>query len=279
MYSTFWGNTIWFVLLFVTSIITIVFLLYKTNNRKFALAFLFSIIGFSFILEAFLVLGFHAYTYYPKIVPDAFLDAVFGNYFSQISVSSTALMLAICNLSYIWYGIFGLIYFLIDLLFARLGIYQHFWYKSYYTFFGFILFSWLTKKWYEAAKNSTNRFINYTSLYFSVASISTFTIFLGQRLLGIQLLKGHLFADTAKDNTSTDFVYQFIVLNFLIILYKSKLHRGVKIFAFSGLFIAQYFAYSAGFIDITKGLFFTVTSLDLIGCYCLIAVFNYLLSR
>ena len=49
--------------------------------------------------------------------------------------------------------------------------------------------------------------------------------------------------------------------------------------AFSLLFIAQYLAYSTGYIYIHEGLFFTVTSVDLIGCYCLIAVFNYLLSK
>ena len=136
MNSTFWTNTIWFILLFVTSIITNVLILYKTNNIKFAIAFLFSIIGFSFILEATLVLGFNAYSYYPKIFKDSYLDIIFGNYFSQISVSSTSLLLAIYNLSYIWYCIFGLIYFLIDVIFVKLGIYEHFWYKSIYTFFG-----------------------------------------------------------------------------------------------------------------------------------------------
>ena len=80
-----------------------------------------------------------------------------------------------------------------------------------------------------------------------------------------------------KNNTSSGFVYQFIVFNYLILLYKSKLHWVVKTMAFSCLFIAQYLAYRAGFIYIHKGLFFIVTSLDLIGCYCLIAVFNYLL--
>jgi len=258
--------------------IALVLTLFKTNNIKFTIAFLFSIIGFSFILEAILVLGFNAYTYYPKIVPDIFLDAVFGNYFSQISVSSTALLLTTYKRSYIWYGVFALIYFLIDVLFINLGIYQHFWYRSIYTFFGFIIFSWFIKKWYEKATNSTNRLINYMSLYFGIAAISTFTIFLGQRLLGIQLLKGHFFSNTSKDNTSTGFVYQFIVINVLIILYRSKLHWIVKSLAFSCLFMAQYLVSSAGYIYIPKGLFFTVTSLDLIGCYCWIAVFSYLLS-
>lgn len=280
MNSTFWTNTIWFMLLFVTSIITNVLILYKANNIKFSIAFLFSIIGLSFIFEAILVLGLNAYSYYPKLFQDSYLDIIFGNYFSQISISSTALLLATYDLSYIWYCIFALIYFLIDIIFVRLGIYEHFWYKSFYTIFGFILFSFLTKIWYVMAKNLTNRYINYISLYFSIASFSTFTIFLGQRLLGIQLLRSNIFfTDINRNNTSSGFVYQFIVLNYLIILYKSRLSWVVKTMAISCLFIAQYFAYSAGYIYIPKGLFFTVTSLDLIGCYCLTALFNYLLSK
>ncbi len=34
-----------------------------------------------------------------------------------------------------------------------------------------------------------------------------------------------------------------------------------------------------GRVFIPKGLFFTVSTLDLIGCYCWIAAFNYLLSK
>ena len=278
MNPTFWTNTIWFILLFVTSIITNILVLHRTNNTKFAIAFLFSLIGLSFIFEATLVLGLNAYSYYPKIFKDSYLDIIFGNYFSQISVSSTSLLLAVYNLSYIWYFILGLIYFLIDIIFVKLGIYEHFWFKSIYTIFGFLIFAWLAKKWYGKAKNPTNRFINYISLYFSVASFSTFTIFLGQRLLGIQLLRSNIFfTDMNRNNTSSGFLYQFIVFNYLIPLYKSKWHWVVKTMALSFLFIVQYLAYRAGFIYIHKGLFFLVTSLDLIGCYCLIAVFDYLL--
>ncbi len=85
MNSTFWTNTIWFILLlFVSSILTNVLILHKAkNNMKFAIAFLFSIIGFSFVLEAILVLGLKAYNYYPKMFQDSYLDIIFGNYFHK----------------------------------------------------------------------------------------------------------------------------------------------------------------------------------------------------
>ena len=83
----------------------------------------------------------------------------------------------------------------------------------------------------------------------------------------------------SKDHTTTGLIYQFFEINLLIILYKSKLHWVVKTMAFISLFIVQYLLYSAGFIYIPKGLFFIVTTLDLIGCYCWIAAFNYLFSK
>lgn len=280
MNSTFWTNTIWFLLLFITSIISTVLILHKANNPRFAFAFLFSTIGISFVFEAILVLGLNAYSYYPKIFQDSYLDIIFGNYFSQISVSTTSLLLAIYNLSYIWYVFLGIVYFLIEVAFIKLGIYEHFWYKSIYTFFGFVIFSFLTKKLYVSAKNSTNRFINYISLYFSIASFSTFTIFLGQRLLGIQLLQSKIFfTDINRNNTSSGFVYQFIVLNYLIVLYKLKLNKMIKTLAFTCLFLFQYLAYNAGYIYIHKGLFFVVTSLDLFGCYFLIFFFDHLFKK
>lgn len=279
MSSTFWSNTIWFILLFVTSIAAIVLSLYKSNNIKFAIAFLFSIIGFTFILEAILVISLNAYVYHPKIVSDLFLDNVFGNYFSQISISSTALLIAIFNLSFIWYFIFALIYFLIEELFLKLGIYGHFWYKSIYTFFGFIPFFWLTNKWYEYTKLSMSNLMNYMTLFFSIAAINSLTIIMSQRLLGVQMFKGGFFADISKDHITTGLFYQIVEINLLIILYKSKLHWIAKTILFSSLFIVQYLLFNAGIIYIPKGLFFIVTSLDLIGCYCWIAVFNYLLSQ
>lgn len=280
MNTSFWTNTVWYLLLFLSSIITLVIILHKSSNKKFAFAFFFSIIGFSFVLEAILVLRLNAYSYYPKIFRDSYLDIIFGNYFSQISLSATSLLLAVYDASSIWYLISSSIYFLVEELFIKLGIYEHFWYKSIYTFIGFIPFSFIAKKWYEKARKQSNRFINYVSLYFSVASFSTFTIFLIQRLFGIQLLHSNIFfTDINRNNTSSGFVYQFIVLNFLIVLYKSKFNRMVKILAFLFLFSAQYIAYKTGFIFITKGLFLTVTSIDLFGCLILIIVFNHFLSK
>ena len=279
MSFSFWSNTIWYILLLITSIFSMILTLYKTYNLKFTIAFLFSVIGFTFILEAILTIGLNAYTYHPKIVSDRFLDAVFGNYFSQISISSTALLITIFNLSYIWYFVFAFIYYVIEELFVKLGIFEHFWYKSIYTLIGFIPFFWFVKKWYGKTKDSVNYYVNYISLFLSVFTINSFTIILSQRLLGIQIFKGNFFTEMSKDHTTTGLIYQFFQINILIVLYKSRLHWVKKGMVFLFLFIVQYLLYSAGFLYIGDGWFFVVTIFDLLGCYCWIAAIHYLLAK
>lgn len=272
----FWSNTIWYILLLFTSIIAIVLSLYKTRNLKLTIVFLFSVIGFTFVLEAILAIGLKAYVYHPKVVSDNFLDSVFGNYFSQISISSTSVLIAIFDLSYRWFFLFSLIYFLIEELFIKLGIYEHFWYKSMYTTFGLIPLFWLVKKWYRKTLDSSSKFVNYVSLFLSVFAIYSFTIILSQRLLGIQIFKGNFFSEISKDHTTTGLVYQFFVINILIIIYKARLHWFKKEMLFLCLFIIQYLLYYSGILYISNGWFFVVTMSDLVGCYCWIAAFHYL---
>ena len=212
MSSTFWSNTIWYLLLLLTSIIAIFLSLYKARNPKFTIAFLFSVIGLTFLLEAVLAIALKAYIYHPKIVSDSFLDSVFGNYFSQISISSTSVLITIFNLSSLWYFVFALIYYLIEELFIKLGIYEHFWYKSIYTSIGLIPLFWFIKNWYRKRKDSVSYFVNYVSLFLSVFALNSVTIILSQRLLGIQIFKGNFFTEMSKDHT-TGIVYQLILIN------------------------------------------------------------------
>lgn len=263
----------------MTSVISIILILYKTQNLKFIIAFLFSVIGFTLALEAILAIGLQAYIYHPKIVSDLFLDSVFGNYFSQISISSTSVLIPIYNLSYLWYFVFALLYYLIEELFIKLGIYEHFWYRSIYTSMGLLLLFWTVKKWYGKALNSTSHFVNYLSLFLSIFAINSFTIILSQRLLGVQIFKGNLFADMSKDHTTTGLVYQFVLINTLIMLYELRLHWTKKGLVFLCLVIMQFLLYRMGIIYISKGLFFVVTVLDLLGCYCWIAIFHNLYKQ
>lgn len=279
MNSTFWSNTIWYVLLLITSLISIALIIRKTPTPKFTVAFLVSVIGFTFVLEAILALALEAYIYHPKIVADLFLDSVFGNYFSQLSLSSTVVLISTFNLSYLWCLGFAITYYFIEELFVHLSIFEHFWYRSVYTIVGFILLTWVVRGWFRKVTQERNRLLDYVSQFLAVFAAYSFTIILTQRLLGVQIFKGHIYADMSKDHTTTGLLYQFIVINALIILSQSKLRIGIKGIVLIVLGIVQYLLCQVGFIYITPGWFVIVTTFDLGGCYYLISLFQGLYAK
>lgn len=114
MPDTFWSNTIWYVLLIIISFISIVLTLCKSNNRKFSIGFILTILGATFHAEFVLLPILNAYMYFPKIFNDLFIDSVFGNYVSQISITATVVLATAYRIPTAWYLVIAGIYFFID---------------------------------------------------------------------------------------------------------------------------------------------------------------------
>lgn len=279
MNTTFFSNTIWYILLLFTSIIAIVVTLKYSPNRKFTFAFSFAVLGITYIIEVFLLLISNAYTYYPKIVKDEFMDAVLGNIFSQVSVSSTAVLVSVLNLSNIWILVFSIIYFLIDVLFVHLGIYEHNWYMSIYTLIGFIPYCWIVKKWYERILSKPNKLIYYITLFLGVFSIGGNSIITSLRLLEIQIFRADFYTDMSKNHTATGIIYGIILITILIALYKRKSQMVFKGIIFIFLFMCQYVLYKLNILYVKPGWFFIIAVLDLFGFYMWIHVIDHSLKK
>lgn len=278
MPSSFWSNTIWYVLLSITSVISMVFVMIKSRNRKFTIAFTLATLGFTYLIEAILVISFNSYAYYPKIVNDPFQDTVLGNMFSQVSISSTTALIITYNLSYKWYFLFSLVYYLIENLFVKLGIYQHFWYRSIYTFIGLVLLFWFVKMCYNKLITSSKYITYYIPLFLGALAISGNTIILPFKLLEMQIFKAEFYGDLSKNHTTANIIYGFFLINILINLHRWKLHWVYKGIVFSILVFAQYILYKSGIIYFEKGWFFIITLIDLFGFYFWIAVLDRFLS-
>ena len=162
--TAFWSNTIWYLLLSIISLISIVLILYKSNNRKFDIGFGLAVLGTTFHAEFTLLVAFNAYRYFPKIFNDSFLDSVFGNYVSQISVATSVMLAIIYRIPVMCNLIIAGIYFLIDILFVELGVYRHLWYKSWYSFVLVVLSLLVASKWYRRLLNHPNPFLYYLTL-------------------------------------------------------------------------------------------------------------------
>lgn len=279
MSSLFWSNTIWYILLAVTSIISLVLALIKSKNRKLTIVFTLATLGFVYLVESLLVGSFNSYSYHPKIVNDPFMDTVLGNVFSQVSISTTSALAIVFELSYKWYFIFAIIYFLIEELFIKLGIYEHFWYKSIYTLIGFVPLLWFIKKWYTGLIISSKYFIYYATLFLGTFALAANSIIQPFRLTNIQIFKANFYESWSKNHTTVAIIYGFFLVNILINLHRWRLKWLWKGTAFAVLFIAQYALYKSGVIYIKNGWFFTVTLIDILGFYFWVVVLDHLLRR
>ena len=119
--SSFWSNTIWYILLGLVTVFEMVAVLRIEKNIKYVMVLFFVISGMTFSFEA-TILFFRAYDYYPLIMPKApIYDSMAGNLFSQFCVVATALLIAVLNLKYYWFFVFSVIYGIIEELFLKYG--------------------------------------------------------------------------------------------------------------------------------------------------------------
>ena len=279
MPSSFWSNTIWYILLAVTSAVTMAFALKKSKYRKYTTAFALAILGLLYFLEAILVILFHAYIYLPKIVNDPFQDTVMGNYFSQVSIASTSVLIIVYGLSRVWYVFIAAVYCLIEELFLKLGIYRHDWYRTLYTFIGLMLLFWFVEICYKKITASSKYIARYIPLFLGTFALAGNTIIMPLKVSKLQVFTINIFGNFSKDHTTVSIIYEIILLNLLIILYNRRLYWVWRLAAFAILFLGQYILHRTGIIYFREGWFSFVTVLELIGFYCWIILHDYLLQQ
>jgi hypothetical protein len=267
MSDAFWTNTVWYIALALTSLSALVVIFAKAPNRKRTFAFFFAVLGFSYWIEISLVLFFNAYVYHPMLINDEFFDSVLGNIFSQVSVSSSAVLISVLNLSNWWLLGFSVAYFLVDLLFSWFGIYVHNWYQSVYTLAGFLIFGGAVKYWYKKICGSPSKLIYYPTLYLSSYAITGNLFGTALKLLDVRMFRSGLFPDPARDHTATAIIYGPILVIVSIALYKWKARLPLKAFVFLLLFVCQLGLVQSGILVMKPGWEIFILLLDLAGYY------------
>lgn len=276
MNPTFWTNTIWYVLLGIISAVAIILIIKKPEYRKFNIAYTFMVLGFVYSIESILLGSYGgAYCYHPMISKDHFLDNVIGNHFSQLSVCTTLVLLVIYRLRPIWYFVFAAVYYLIELLFLKLGIYEHNWYRAWITFVGFIVLAFLFEKLYYKLLHLPKFWTYYLSLYF--ASISGYGLARSAFVYGkFRIIHYNVYANVFKDNLILIHIPLFIFINIMMNMHRLKVNWRIKCMVFAGLFLIQYILTKTGIMTIRPGWFLIITTVDVFSCYLFVVVMDYL---
>lgn len=277
--TAFWSNTIWYIVLAAITIISIGFILYKSNNRKFDFGFGLAMLGATFHAEFLLLVALNAYRYYPKIFNDPFLDSVLGNYVSQTSVASSFGLTIIYKLPAIWNFIVPGIYFVIDMLFVYLGIYQHLWFQSWYTFVLAILALFIAKKWHQRMLNYPTPFMYYLTLHMGARALFSFAIVF-KYFLAIEVIHIVIFNEFSRNQAFFIILYDSIWIIISMMIYGLNIKWIGKVAFFVCLFIIQYILIKiVGIISIKNGWFLIITWLNIVGSYIAVSVTDYLLRQ
>ncbi len=276
--GVFWTHTVWYILLLLSSIAAGIVTIKRSSNHRFTVVFSLAVLGFLYCIEAILMLVLDAYTYYPMITPhDLFFDSVIGNFFSQISITSTAVLFCVLDLKSAYMFVFAFVYYLIDVLFSRFGLYVHNWYRSVFTLIGFVPIFWLIKKWYLYLTDSGHgtarqkKRLYTATLFFAVHSAASNSLITTQKWTGVQVFHSGIFADMTKDHTATGMIYGPVLIVLFMLLRRWNLSLLVKAGMFAALFTCQYILYRFGILITPPWWFVFATVIDLLGFYFWIA--------
>lgn len=280
MSGYFWSNTIWYCLLaFVTSLVA-VYVFVKSANKKFLLGFGFAVLGLTFIFETGLLTLFNSYKYNPKISSDPFLDSIIGNYFSQFSLTITGLLFLIFKPAKIWYLLIATLYFVIEEVFLKLGIYEHLWYRTWYTFVLVLLLLWITNIWYRYLICFPKKFVYYLTLFLGASAIFSVTVVFFLYTFKIQVFHNVIFPNAYYRNQAILIVsYRTISVLLMMILYHMKWKwwwKGVMLGVIFGL---HTILVEMGVQSFKSGFFYIASFADIIGSYTCVALIAHWLKQ
>jgi hypothetical protein len=282
-------------MLLASSIAAVVITHKRSANPKFTSAFSLAVLGFTYWIEVFLLLVFDAYTYYPMLTPwYPFQDAVLGNIFSQVSVSTTAVLCCVLKLRGFYILIFSVAYFLIDVLFSQLNIYRHYWYRSVYTLIGFPIYCLIIKMWYETLTRPARgtpmvlkaarafrwikAHLHMITLSFAVFAAAGNLVITTQKVAGLQIFRSAFFDDMSKNHTLATFIYAPAMVLIMLLITRWKRSSAFKVSALFALFLGHWLLLKVGILSVYRGWFVFASTIDIVGFYLGTVTLDRLLS-
>lgn len=279
----FWTNTIWYVLLGILTVIELIIVMVRAENRKLVIAFYLTVLGIVLNFETIIFIFLDAYAYYPMILknpPIPIDDMLIGNLFSQTSVSATALLIIVLKLKFYWYFIFAGIYAIIEEFFLSLGIYSHNWYRTWITVVALPIYFWIAKEMYKVITRGVKPLFYYGYIYFGLFffnnSILTHILF---------IITGHQDFNKAllTDPVSSRFLIFWIHFNLLsipiMLMYFLKLKLAWKALVVLMLYIIYYIGFKLNIIWIYEGWFLFVSTITIFCMHLNVFILDKLYGR
>ncbi|GMK41864.1 hypothetical protein PCCS19_49230 [Paenibacillus sp. CCS19] len=260
-------NVVPYLILIVLSIcaLTIVFL----RSKQFVtLVWFLAFAGLIYIFEFIILVLFQSYTYYPKLIDNAYWDSMFGAFVSNFcAVPVAGITVVTFRLRFRWFILLSLFFTGVEWFFITIDIYKHNWWRLPYTTVFLICFFWLSRVWANQTARGS-RLIRYFSLLLFSLSLCDSLAF-GMALAGISQYHIGWFANPTRDDILVRFI--FILTTSIILsttIYRTNAIRWI-IIAIAATLALQIILLATGImrIYISLWLFYPI----FIACHCLIA--------
>lgn len=217
-------NWVWYFILTVVSIIIAGFTFFKKRNLKLV-PFYFFLSAIIIYLEFVIMIIFESYTYYPKVLEDAYFDSILGGIVSDFfSVPAVAFAIAAFQLNHIWIALGSIIFMGIEYAFVKLQIYVHHWWKTIYTGVGLLIHFKIAKQfWKSLIQNPPKRYIRIISLYSSYHVIHGLLAFV--LVVNFNLFYFHpgWVSNPSRDHMIFNVIYTIIISSIAAIIVGFKL--------------------------------------------------------
>ena len=280
MGTTFWTNTIWYILLGIMTILVLVIVFIKTSDRKYALSLYLTICGITFFaFELIILMCLKAYIYFPKIFTNQHDDSVVGNLFSQTSVSASAVLIAVFNLKFHWQLIIALIYGVIEELFLLLGIYEQNWYRTWMTIISLLILFRIAKIVNATLSKHIGRIWRYIFIFFGLCTLHLHLVNWASKAVGLRSFNENLCPDIDCSIAIIAAIYHLLLAVSTMILYFTNINWKSKVVGIFILYIAHFFAEKYNVLMSADGWFFILTSISIWGMYLNIYILDRLYPK
>lgn len=196
--------------------------------------------GLAYMFELIVLVLFNSYQYKPCVFGNPYKDSIFGSIFSQgISIPLIAAFAAIYKIKWPGLLLISIGFACVEELFLSIGIYEHNWWKSFYTIILLPVLFYLSKLWHLLLQRNS-RLVFAVTLYFGLVALSISATWLAAAIHPLYQFHLEIYKNPYKDHTFGNALYCILsgVIYMLIPFFTSIPKR---LYAFGALILADIF--------------------------------------
>ncbi|MBO7748766.1 hypothetical protein I8J29_31810 [Paenibacillus sp. MWE-103] len=154
-------HSVWYIGLIVISVALLLYTYFKSGNKRSVLLY-FGMSGLGYGIEYVIFILFGSYSYEPRLIRDKpYYDELAGAIVSNAMILP-AIAVAIAVFRKGWMPILAAIAAMsaVEWFFVRIGIYKHYWWRTWYTSIGLVFYFWAAKLWFARIMRPQRGFIH-----------------------------------------------------------------------------------------------------------------------